>query len=39
VDTPEGKAALCDRLKKEVNHLLTTGKIKKVWIKTLIIKP
>jgi hypothetical protein len=39
VESAEGKKQICDRLKKEVNAVLTTGKVKKVWIKTAIIKP
>lgn len=39
VDSPEGKRLLCDRLKREINAVLSTGKIKKVWIKTVIVKP
>jgi hypothetical protein len=39
IDSPEGKRLLCDRLKREVNAVLTTGKLKKVWIKTVIVKP
>lgn len=39
VDSPEGKRLLCDRLKREINAVLTTGKVKKVWIKTVIVKP
>lgn len=38
-DSPEGKQYLCEKIKKEVNLLLTTGKIKRVWIKTVIVKP
>jgi flagellar basal body-associated protein FliL len=39
LDTAEGKKEVCDRLKKEVNVRLSTGKLKKVWIKTVILKP
>ncbi len=39
IDSPEGKRLLCDRLKREINAVLTTGKLKKVWIKTVIVKP
>jgi hypothetical protein len=35
----EGKKNLCDRLGKEVNNLLTKGKVRHVYIKTAIIKP
>lgn len=38
-DTPEGKKFLCEKLKKEINLILTTGKIKRIWIKTIILKP
>jgi flagellar basal body-associated protein FliL len=37
--TAEGKQALCQRLRKEVNNLLTKGKIRRVFIKTFVIKP
>lgn len=37
--TGEGKRLLCDRLRKDVNKLLTKGKIRRVFIKTAIIKP
>ncbi len=39
VETPDGKQAVGEKLRKEINTVLTTGKIKKVWIKTVIIKP
>ncbi len=39
VDSPDGKRAVCDKLKKEINAVITTGKIKRVWIKTVIVKP
>lgn len=39
VDSIEGKKLVCEKLKKEVNLLLTTGKLKKVWLKTVIVKP
>lgn len=35
----EGKQLLCDRLRKEINKILTKGKIRRVFIKTAIIKP
>jgi len=35
----EGKKALVDKLKKEVNLLLSTGKVRKIWFKTVVIKP
>ena len=39
LDTIQGKKLLCDRIKKEVNLRLTTGKVRQVLIKTVIIKP
>jgi hypothetical protein len=39
VESPEGKKSVCDKLRKEINAVLTTGKIKKVWLKTIIVKP
>lgn len=39
LDTSQGKILLCERLQKEINPLLTTGKLKRVWIKTIILKP
>jgi hypothetical protein len=39
VDSVEGKKLLLEKLKKEVNTLLTTGKLKKVTLKTVIVKP
>jgi hypothetical protein len=39
VESPEGKKSVTDKLRKEINAVLTTGKIKKVWIKTIIVKP
>ncbi|MEZ0390795.1 MAG: flagellar basal body-associated protein FliL [Pseudobdellovibrionaceae bacterium] len=39
LDKAEGKKLVCEKLKKEINLLLTTGKVKKVWIKTVILKP
>lgn len=39
VESPDGKRLLCDKLRKELNAILTTGKIKRVWIKTAIVKP
>jgi len=38
-DSPEGKKYLVEKIKKEVNLLLTTGKIKRIWIKTVLLKP
>lgn len=38
-DSPEGKELICEKLRKEVNLVLTQGKIRKFWIKTAIAKP
>ncbi len=38
-ESPEGKRFICERLKKDINGILTTGKLKKVWLKTVIVKP
>jgi flagellar basal body-associated protein FliL len=35
----EGKKSLCEKLSKEVNGILTQGKIRRVYLKTAIIKP
>lgn len=35
----EGKKMLCDRLKKEINTILTQGFVRRVFIKTAIVKP
>lgn len=34
-----GKRLLCERLQREVNKILTRGKVRRVFIKTAIIKP
>ncbi|MBV2167938.1 MAG: flagellar basal body-associated FliL family protein [Bdellovibrio sp.] len=39
VSSGEGKRLLCDRLRKEVNKVLTKGYVRRVFIKTAIIKP
>lgn len=39
LDTSDGKRELCERLRKEINRLLTTGSVKKVLIKTIVLKP
>lgn len=39
VSSGEGKRALCDRLRKEVNKILTTGFVRRIFIKTAIVKP
>ena len=35
----EGKQMLCDRLRKNVNKILTKGKVRRVFIKNAVIKP
>ncbi|MNT55538.1 flagellar basal body-associated protein FliL [compost metagenome] len=35
----EGKVALCEKLRKNINGVLTTGKIRRVFFKTVIVKP
>jgi hypothetical protein len=39
IEDPEGKRRLCDKIKAELNKILTTGKIKEVYIKNVVIKP
>ena len=39
VASGEGKQQLCDKLRKEVNKVLTTGRVRRIFIKTAIIKP
>lgn len=39
VASAEGKRQLCDRLRKEVNKILTTGFVRRIFIKNAIIKP
>lgn len=39
LSTGEGKQLLCDKLRKEVNKVLTKGYVRRVFIKTAIIKP
>lgn len=39
VSSGEGKQLLCDKLRKEVNKVLTKGYVRRVFIKTAIIKP
>lgn len=39
VDSGPGKEYMLERLKKEINALLTTGKLRRVLIKTAIVKP
>lgn len=35
----EGKRSLCDRLRKDVNSILSTGFVRRVFLKTAIVKP
>jgi len=39
VATGEGKQLLCEKLRKAVNAVLTKGKVRRIFIKTAIIKP
>nr|BFD58570.1 hypothetical protein CKG001_06770 [Bdellovibrio sp. CKG001] len=39
VSSAEGKQALCDRLRKDVNKILTKGYVRRIFIKTAIVKP
>lgn len=39
VSSAEGKQALCERLRKEVNKVLTKGYVRRIFIKTAIVKP
>ncbi|WII73471.1 flagellar basal body-associated FliL family protein [Bdellovibrio sp. 22V] len=39
VASGEGKQLLCERLRKEVNKILTKGYVRRVFIKTAIVKP
>lgn len=38
LDSKEGKELLCDRLRKELNQLLTRGRIRKVTFKNFVLK-
>lgn len=38
-DSPVGKEQMTEKLRKELNLVLTQGKIRKVWFKTAIVKP
>lgn len=38
-ESAEGKKQICEKLRKELNAMSEKGKIKKVWIKTIVIKP
>jgi Flagellar basal body-associated protein len=37
--TGEGKQLLCEKLRKAVNQVLTKGKVRRIFIKTAIVKP
>jgi flagellar basal body-associated protein FliL len=39
VSSPEGKQLLTEKLRKEVNKILSKGKVRRVYIKTVLIKP
>lgn len=39
ISTGEGKQMMNDRLRKEINKILTKGKVRRVFIKTAVIKP
>jgi flagellar basal body-associated protein FliL len=39
VSSGEGKQLLCEKLRKAVNSVLTKGKVRRIFIKTAIIKP
>jgi len=39
LDTTEGKADLCKRIKTALNKVLVSGKVRNVRIETFIIKP
>lgn len=39
LDSSEGKQALLEKIRKEINSFLTKGKIRKVYIKQAIVKP
>ncbi len=39
VSSGEGKKQICDRLRKEVNRILTKGFVRRVFIKNAIVKP
>lgn len=36
---PEGKQALSDRLRREINRVLTKGKVRKIFLKSAVFKP
>lgn len=39
LEDPEGKKQLRDKIRKEMNTVLTTGKVKDIFLKNMIIKP
>jgi flagellar basal body-associated protein FliL len=39
LDTPEGKRAMSERIKKEVAKMFSTGGVRRIYIKTLVLKP
>ncbi|WP_413558465.1 flagellar basal body-associated protein FliL [Bdellovibrio sp. HCB209] len=39
IATAEGKQMLCERLRKEINKILTKGKVRRIFFKTAVIKP
>lgn len=39
LSTGEGKRLLCDRLRRDVNKVLTRGLVRRIFIKTAILKP
>lgn len=39
VASAEGKELLCEKLRKEINKILTKGKVRRIFLKTVIIKP
>ncbi|WP_413582457.1 flagellar basal body-associated protein FliL [Bdellovibrio sp. HCB288] len=39
LSSAEGKQMLCERLRKEINKILTKGKVRRIFFKTAVIKP
>ncbi len=39
LSSAEGKQMLCERLRKEINKILTKGKVRRIFYKTAVIKP
>jgi flagellar basal body-associated protein FliL len=39
ISSVEGKQMLCERLRKEINKILTKGKVRRIFYKTAVIKP